>query len=216
VEALEERLALSSAHLAGHAPVLHRAPHHARVAKHHHVRHGQQQGPIALLPLAPLAPTPVLPPGGGIPVPLPLGPYPDLSGDHFSLVPLCGNAQGQGFGSNYGTLQITKENADGTFQGSFTDEGSGHNLSGAVSGVIKDHSGPDAKVNLHTEDVTFTFWANPAYEFLGLIQTTDTHYYPSWKVTDLVIKGMVDNLQSPQTPQDCVMGAGYTPSPPPK
>jgi hypothetical protein len=186
------------------------------VAKHHRVHHAHKVGPQQNLSNN-LPPSAIqLPPGGVSPHPILPGLYPDLSGDYFSLVPLCNDTSGQTFGTNYGQLQITKENADGTFQGTFLDQGSGHNLSGTVSGKITDHSGPDTKVNLHTEDITFTFSANGAYEFLGLIQTTDTHYYPSWKVSNLVIKGMVDNLQSPQMPQDCVMGAGYVPQPPPR
>jgi hypothetical protein len=210
VEALDERLVLSAAHLPGPMLVQPLVVHHAHAAMHHPVVHGHKHGKHHIpvnVPLLPTGnpPTPVLPPGGGTVHLPPPGPDPDLSGDAFHLDNICNS-------SAYGRLQITKENADGTFVGSFVDEGTGHTLSGVVSGQITEHNGQDPVVNLHTEDVTFTFAANGGYEFLGLIQTTDkSKYVPSWQPANLVIKGMVANLQDAASVQDAVYGRGDTP-----
>jgi hypothetical protein len=212
VEALDQRLVLSAASLTG--PVLTQPllVHHDLAAKHHPVHHRHKHGKQHVNVDLPLMPTGN--PINGVSVHLPpSGPNPDLSGDQFQLnwLPVY-VPQGQ-FGLPYGELTINKEQSDGTFVGIFSDQGSGHNLSWPIPVVVgKITNDP---YDSRTVDIQFEFFANPAYEFMGLIQTTDKSKYPSWQQSKLSIKGMVDNLQSPTTPQDGVWGYGLPPTPPP-
>jgi hypothetical protein len=184
VEALDQRLVLSAAHSMG--SVLHPPEplHPALAAKHHPVRHGHKHEKLDMPVQLPAIPVPLPEPVPvPLPQPIPIQLPPALAGDVFALSEHCS-------GSPYGQLTITKESLFGSFSGSFVDQGSGHSLSGAVSGQVTLIGGS------HTVGLTFTFSGNAAYEFMGVVQTDDKSAHPSWRVSNLEVHGLVPDLQA--------------------